>query len=118
MNAKGLLKEWQKRLRLTEWRIKLEIDCEPNEMDVKDSVGCTSWQESTKTAMIQIVDPKFYGNRVVPFDFEEVLVHELLHLKTCLFYDEDGELRERIVHMFLDEMARALVEAKRYKEPE
>lgn len=116
MNAKGLLKEWQKRLLLTDWRIKLVTDCDPNDMAIDDSSGCVSWQEATKTALIQIIDPKFYGNRVVPFDFEEVLVHELLHLKTCLFYDDDDELRERIVHMFLDEMARALVEAKRYEE--
>ena len=87
-------------------------------MQVDESSGCVAWQESTKTACIQILDPKYYGDRVVPYDFEKTLVHELLHLKFCLFYDEDGELRERLVHIAVDDIARALVEAKRYKENE
>ena len=113
MNGNALLKEWQKRLGLQDWRVKLMVDCKPAEMSVDESSGCVSWQESTKTALIQIVDPKYYGDRVVAFDFEKTLVHELLHLKFCLLYDEDGELRERVVHQCVDDMARALVEAKR-----
>lgn len=117
MTNKGLLKEWQKRLALTDWRIALQTNCDPDEMHVLDSAGCVSWEESSKTALIQIVDPKYYGKRVVPFDFEKTLVHELMHLKTCLFYDDKDELRERIVHMFLDEISRALVDAKREVPP-
>lgn len=113
MTHKGLLKEWQKRLSMQDWRIVVKEDCEPDEMSVDESSGCVSWQESTRTACIQILDPKYYGQRVVAFDFEQTLVHELLHLKFCLFYDADGELRERIVHMVIDDMARALVDAKR-----
>ena len=118
MSDKGLLKEWQKRLSLTEWRVRLVTGCDPEEMAIPDAAGCTSWQESTKTALIQIIDPVYYGKRVIPFDFEETLVHELLHLKTCLFYDEKDELRERIVHQVIDEIARALVDAKRAVPPD
>ena len=118
MTEKGLLKEWQKRLALTDWRIALQTNCDPDEMHVVDSAGCVSWEESSKTALIQIVDPKYYGKRVVPFDFEKTLVHELMHLKSCLFYDNDDELRERIVHQAIDDIARALVDAKRLKPPE
>ena len=113
MSDKGLLKEWQKRLSMTEWRVRLITGCDPEEMAIQDSAGCTSWQESTKTALIQILDPVYYGKRVVPFDFEEILVHELLHLKFCMFYDKEGEVRERIVHQVIDEISRALVDAKR-----
>ena len=113
MSEKSLLKEWQKRLYLQDWRIKLYTGCAPDEMAINDSCGCVSWEESSKTACIQIMDPKYYGQRVAPYDFEKTLVHELMHLKTCLFYDDKDELRERIVHQTLDEIARALVEAKR-----
>lgn len=113
MNNKALMKEWQKRLALTDWRIALQTDCEPDEMGVAESAGCVSWEESSKTALIQIIDPKYYGKRVVPFDFEKTLVHELMHLKTCLFYDHSDELRERVVHQAIDDLARALVDAKR-----
>lgn len=112
-NYKALMKEWQKRLSLSDWTIALYAECSPDEMSLDDSSGCVSWQESTRTACIQILDPKYYGERVAPFDFEKTLVHELLHLKFCMFYKRDGSLRERLVHQAVDDLARALVSAKR-----
>lgn len=113
MSERGLLKEWQKRLSMQDWRIGLETNCDPGDMELIDSSGCVRWQESTKTAYIQIIDPKFYGERVVPFDFEQTLVHEMLHLKMCLLCPLEGGLRERVAHQLIDELARALVDAKR-----
>ena len=110
---KSLLNEWQKRLSLQDWTIKLYTECTPDDMSIDDSSGCVHWQESTKTACIQILDPKFYGDRVVPFDLEKTLVHELMHLKMCMLYKKDGSLRERIVHQLIDDLSRALVDAKR-----
>ena len=115
MGHKKLLNEWQKRLSMQDWRVFMKENCKPSEMSVDESSGCISWQESSKTAYMQIVDPEYYGERVIPFDFEKTLVHELLHLKFCLFYDEDGEVRERLVHQTIDDIARALVDAKRCK---
>lgn len=112
-SCKALLAEWKKRLCLHDWNIKLYTGCAPDDMSIDDSSGCVHWQESTKTACIQILDPKFYGERVVPFDFEKTLVHELMHLKMCMLYKKDGSLRERIVHQLIDDMSRALVDAKR-----
>lgn len=117
MSSKSLLKEWQKRLCLQDWRIELATGCKPADMDIVESSGCVSWQESTKTAFIQIVDEQYYGDRVVPFDFEKTLVHELMHLKMCMLYSEKDELQERLVHQILDDLARALVDAKRYGIP-
>jgi hypothetical protein len=110
-DAKELLNEWQIRLGLTDWRIKLSVNCEPHEMEM-ESVGCTSWQEVSKTAHIYIIDKKYYGDRVVPFDFEKTLVHELLHLKTCLLFDTGNELQDRIAHQLIDDLARAFVDVK------
>lgn len=116
--ANKLMKEWQKRLCMQDWRIVLYTDCMPDEMNVDDSSGCVSWQESTKTACIQILDPKYYGSRVTPFDFEKTLVHELMHLKMCMMYKREGSLRERLTHQVLDDISRALVDAKRFMPPE
>ena len=111
--AQSLLKEWVNRLGLSDWRIKLYPNSTEEETD--NAVGSTEWQETIKTARINILDEKYYGDRVVPFDFEKTLVHELLHLKTCLLTDSDNDLQNRIGHMLIDDLARALVSAKRYK---
>ena len=110
---KALLDEWQERLGLQDWRIRLKPKCKPEEMAVENAAGCTDWSETVKTARIEIMDPKYYGERVVPFDWEKTLVHELLHLKTCLVSSNVPELQERVMHQMIDDLARALVSAKR-----
>ena len=108
-----LLQEWVERLGLQDWVIKLTDNCHPSDMSMKDVSGCTNWTESIKTATIEIIDPKFYGERIVPFDYEATLVHELLHLKTSLVSSNTLDLEERIMHQLIDDLARALVNAKR-----
>lgn len=108
-----LLEEWQKRLGLQDWRIKLCNNCKPEEMTIQDVAGCTEWTEAIKTARIEIIDPQYYGERIVPFDYEKTLVHELLHLKTCLVSDMVDDLQVRYMHQMIDDLARAFVDAKR-----
>ena len=111
----SLLNEWTKRLGLQDWAIVLQTECHPSDMAIPDTVGCTSWQESTKSAMIQIVDPKRIEELSRPFDFEEVLVHELLHLKTSLMSSklETETLSDRVLHQLIDDLARAMVDIKK-----
>lgn len=110
---KALLNEWQARLGLQDWRIKLRSKCKPEDMEIENVAGCTSWSESIKTARIEIIDKKYYGDRVVPFDWEKTLAHELLHLKLCLVSDSVDKLQERVMHQMIDDLARAFVSAKR-----
>lgn len=84
-------------------------------MELNGCDGCTEWTECIKTARIEIIDPQYYGERIVPFDFEKTLVHELLHLKTCLVSDMVDEFQARYMHQMIDDLARAFVDAKRYK---
>lgn len=107
------LKEWTKRLGLTDWRIKLHAQCMPDDMPSADSSGETVFTEATKCAVIYIRDPQCWGDRIIPFDGEEILVHELLHLKLALIQDVKDDLQERYVHQLLDDLARALVDARR-----
>lgn len=112
---KALLSEWQSRLGLTEWRIKLYPKCKPENMDLQDVCGCTAWEETSKTARVEILDSAYYrdDDRICAFDWEKTLVHELLHLKTCLVSSHVPDLQERYMHQMIDDLARAFVDAKR-----
>lgn len=116
LNYKELLLEWKQRLGLQEWRIKLRPKCDPDEMTLENVAGCADWSETIKTARIEILDPAYYGERIVPFDWEKTLVHELLHLKLCLVQDVEDDLQSRYMHQIIDDLARAFVDAKRCKE--
>ena len=107
-----LLKEWQHRLGLDDWKIVLKEDCSPNDMVLKDVVGETSFEEVNKCAVIRIITEKDYGDRIIPFNFEKTLIHELLHLKFCLLGESGNDLQNRIVHQLIEDMAKALVDAK------
>ena len=108
-----LLIEWQKRLGLLDWAVKIVDNLCPDDMDVNNVDGCVIWEESIKTAKIEILDPKYYGDRMLPFDYEKILVHELLHLKLVLISDEVESLQARYMHQIIDDLARAFVDAKR-----
>lgn len=113
--GKALLEEWKQRLGLHDWVIALADECAPYEMQLDGVSGCADWTESCKTARIQILDPKYYGERIVPFDYEKTLVHELLHLKLSLVSDQVEALKARYMHQVIDDFARAFVDAKRAK---
>ena len=108
-----LLQEWMDRLRLNDWVIKVNFNCSPNDMILKDVCGETEWDEVNKCAKINIIDKKDYGDRIVPFDEEKTLVHELLHLKFSLLGENENELQNRLVHQLIDDLAKALIDAKK-----
>ena len=111
--ANRCLEEWVDRLGLQDWTIKFE-DCVASEdMILENCSGCTDYVESTKCAKIQIVDPDSFGKRIAPFDFEETVVHELLHLKFSLLDESGNAIQDRLIHQFVDDMARALIDVKR-----
>lgn len=114
MESDKLLSEWKDRLGLSDWRIVLSDKCSPQEMELENVDGCTTWEESIKSAKIQILDEKYYGDRIVPFDFEKTLIHELLHIKTSLISDTENDLQNRVAHQIIDDLARAFVDAKRH----
>lgn len=105
-----LLEKWQKRFGLQDWRIKLCTRMKPEEMAIDGVSGCTEWSEAIKTARIEIIDPVYYGNRIVPFNFEKTLVHEMLHLKFSFWCQNTDDLEDRIMHQIIDDLARAFVE--------
>lgn len=113
----GKLKHWQHCLGLDDWTIKLKTDCSPNDMTISNVSGETEWTECGKTAVIRIISEKDYGDRIVPFDPEKTLVHELLHLKLCLLGESGNDLQDRLVHQLIDDLARAFVYEKEGEKP-
>lgn len=106
----ALLEKWKRKLCLQEWRIRLKTHLRPEEMTMGDAAGCTEWSESIKTARIEIIDPAYYGDRIMPFDFEKTLVHELLHLKFSFWCRNEDDIGDRVMHQMIDDLARALTE--------
>lgn len=110
MKPEELLTAWQKRLRMEDWTIKLETDCAPEDFRLDSVCGECEYQEVNKSAVVRILDPKFYGDRILPFDYERILVHELLHAKFALLENSENELQNRLVHQLIEELARAFTE--------
>ena len=116
--AKLLLNEWEERLGLQDWIITLKYNCKFSDLELEDCCGETNWVDAIKTATIKIVSSEEYGkDRIQDFDFEQILVHELLHIKFGLLsftqQDYDGKVVAEVRHQLIDDLARALVMAKR-----
>ena len=108
-----LFNYWREKLYLTDWTIKFKYNVEPEDMAIEDACGCTSWDEAGKTALIEIMNPERYGERVAPFDIEKTIVHELLHLKMTLISSDCDQLQQRVAHQLIDDLAKAMVNARR-----
>ena len=109
----ALQEEWINRLQLDHWTIRIHDQLRPEEMSVADTDGCVNYETSTKTARVEILDPKYYGDRVRGYDYERTLVHELLHIKLAMIDDSGNDVQDRVLHQLVDELAGALVEARR-----
>ena len=110
-----LLKEWKDILGLQDWYILLQANCDPSAM-MPEADGEAEYTETTKSAVIRIIDPEKRGNAIRPFAFEETLVHELLHLKFCLLEqseDWENDLGLRVMHQIIDDLAKGFAEVKR-----
>lgn len=113
--AVALFEKWVKILRLGDWDIRFHWRVHPMEMAEKDSAGCSSYNWVCKQAVIEIADPEKYKMDMegFVFDYEQILVHELMHLKMSLVDDPDDKMVGAVVHQLVDEMAKSLVMANR-----
>ena len=112
-----LLNEWVERLGLQNWRIKLKINQDEEQMR-ENTAGNVDFIEEIRCAVIKIISESDYPeDSVLEYDFERILVHELLHIKFTLFDNtrwlDETNMPDRHLHQLIDDMARALVCAKR-----
>lgn len=108
------LKWWQEKLFLTDWIIKARI-CEPCDFQNEDCMGENSFDMVNKCCVIRILDKKYYGDRIMKYCAEKVLVHELLHCKYNWLANDgsyEGKYVDVTEHGLLEQMAKSLIMAK------
>lgn len=120
LKANELLNEWQERLGLMEWCIALRINVTQDDFEGEEPVaGQTNWENTTKTAVIKVLDEKLYGDRIIKYDFERILLHELLHIKFNILQQEpfnhETTVFDDYQHQLIEDIAQALIMAKRGK---
>lgn len=113
-HAWGCLVEWQNRLFLNDWLIKIKLKplCELSDAG---HVGENDYRIVTKTSLISIGKPGT-GTELWKNPQELTLVHELLHLKFA-FSDGAKETAEGVFfglqeHVLIEQMAKSLIMAK------
>ena len=113
--ANDLFQKWVRILRLGDWDIRFHWRVHPAEMAEKDSAGCSSYNWVCKQAVIEIADPAKYKMDMAgfEFDYEQILVHELMHLKMSLVDDHDDRMIGAVVHQLVDDLAKSLIAAMR-----
>jgi hypothetical protein len=113
-----LLNEWVERLGLQAWRIKLKTDVAEEDIPGENIAGHVKYDEELSAAVIYVISEKDYPkDSILEYDAERTLVHELLHIKFSLWddsrYRDPDFMPDRYMHQLVDDMARALVCAKR-----
>ena len=109
------LAEWQSRLLLSDWIIKVKlVKPEDLERDGKQLGGFNSHVDTLMSSEISIADGDF-PDSVTKVCAEESLVHELLHLKLPMFI-VDGSIESCLyndgVHATIEQLAKSLLMAK------
>lgn len=115
--VESLFNEWKERLGLQDWTIALRYNCKMEDMEL-EGAGETDWNNINKCGTIKIISKEEYGNdRILDYDFERILVHELLHCKFGVIDITDrtyeSHVADELRHQLIDDLARALVMAKR-----
>lgn len=113
--AKELLDEWKERLGLQEWAISLAINVPIKDLDEND--GNVEYDTSLKVARIKIAVENEDERNWVKYDFEEILIHELLHIKLGLIDLQEVRSYEQklltdTIHQLVEDIAQALMMAK------
>lgn len=109
------LKEWQERLFLQDWIIKVKL-ADPEDMDLKDVCGENSYVIELNCCVIKILKPEHYGDRIVKYCAEQILIHELLHCKYNWVERDYNSIEvayyDTLEHSLLEQMAKSLLMAK------
>lgn len=105
---------WQKRLRLSDWIIKIDI-ARQKEFSASDRIGEIAYNVYTKTAHIKILDPVDYDDWDKQ-DMERTLVHELVHLhfaEICYHFGKDNEFYNVFEEQAIEGITNAIISAER-----
>lgn len=107
-------KKWQEILFLDKWIIHPSLN-HPEEFNTKNVMGECEFDAVNKAARIRILKKKFYGDRILKYCAEKILVHELLHCKYNMIGGNgtyEAVYVDMVEHGLLEEMAKSLIMAK------
>ena len=108
-----LCRKWQEILKLNDWRVVVELARE-SEFSVPDRAGEVFITLSKGEALIRLLDPFIpTEDCLFPYDMEQTLVHELLHLHFTTFEPKDDDLKYAFWELAIDRLATILVELHR-----
>lgn len=106
----GLLDYWQNELRLRDWDITARF-VRVHEVRDTGQRGGIRWEATFRKASVRLIIPDDYDpSAIVPYDAEQTLVRELLHLHTYRFSPDEIDEDEETA---LNVLASALVRLKR-----
>ncbi|MBN3875211.1 hypothetical protein [Nostoc sp. JL23] len=108
-NPQQSCQEWQQILGLMDWDVSVKI-VSADYLD--EAEGQITWDLGKKIADIKLVKPEGYPfDAMRPYDMEQTLVHELLHLHFAPFNADTG-LKAISQEQAINAIARALVNLK------
>lgn len=108
------LKWWQEKLFLTDWIIVAHI-CEPTDFSVEGRCGENCMLFENKACKIRILDKEHYGDRIIKYCAELILIHEILHCKYNFLVPNgnyEGKYLDVMEHALLEQMAKSLIMVK------
>ena len=108
------LKWWKEKLFLMDWIIKAKM-VSPDEFLEKDCCGENEFDIVNRSCIIRILKKEFYGERVMKYCAEKILVHELLHCCYNWLVDNgsyEGKYLDTMEHSLLEQMSKSLIMAK------
>jgi len=118
--AEFLLKEWQERLNLQHWKIKIKV-ARGGDLDLPGGLqGRCDMILNRLEAFIRILDPIDWDKTILwPQDMEATLVHELLHLHWVSLDKWQANSPEvTAMEQAIHSISHALVDAKRGRSEE
>jgi hypothetical protein len=112
------LKEWKETLYLQGWSIKVNlVDRKVLEKEGKEFAGYNDFQMVNQTCVIEITIPDDdIKGRLLKYCMEQILVHELLHLKYNWLENKNDSMQnayfEILEHQLIEQMSKSLIMAK------
>lgn len=111
-NPQQSCQEWQQILGLMDWDVSVKI-VSYEEIE-EGTEGRVDWVITNKTADIKLIKPEGYPfDALRPYNMEEALVHELLHLHFAPFNINTG-LKAISQEQAINAIAKALVNLKKH----
>ena len=106
-NPQECCRQWQQLLKLQDWDVSVTIES----LDNEDIEGDVTWVLEKKFADIRLTSE--HPDAMRPYDMEQTLVHDLLHLHFAPFDAKSKTVKAIAQEQTINAIASALVNLKR-----